>query len=79
MLISQSAVRSFAITASDSTDISCGAVYVGGTGTIIVKHHATDTAVTYTALPVGTILPIRITNGRIMAASSASNLVGMEW
>ena len=71
------AVDSFAITASDSTSVTCTGLYVGGTGTVIVKHNSGDAAVTYTGVPAGAILPLRLRDGRIMAASSATGIVGM--
>lgn len=69
--------NSTAVTPSDSTPVTCGAIYVGGTGTLVVKHTANDTAVTYTAVPAGTTLWLKLNGGRIMAASTATSIVAL--
>jgi hypothetical protein len=52
-------------------------VYIGGTGNLAVRMiNAPSTTVTIENLPVGTILPIRIT--RVMAATTASALIGFR-
>lgn len=47
-----------AITPSDSVPNICQAIYVGGAGNIALKPLEGGTAVTFTAVPVGTILPV---------------------
>jgi hypothetical protein len=48
-----------AVTPSDSTDFDsiCRAIYVGGAGNVVAVRHD-GTAVTFTGVPAGTVLPI---------------------
>lgn len=74
-----SARTSTAITKSDSTEVTCFALYVGGTGDVAIKHTASGATVTYIGVPAGTILRVALTAGRVMAATTATNIVGMGW
>lgn len=68
-----------AITPSDTTLVNCRAIYVGGAGNVTVNSSQTDgTSVTFTAPPVGTILPIALDSGRVMAATSATLLIALQ-
>jgi hypothetical protein len=64
-----------AVTPSDSTQINCRAIYIGGAGNIAIKTQPGATAVTLTAPPVGTILPIMIDGGQIMATNTTATLI----
>lgn len=64
-----------AVTPSDTTIINCRAIYVGGAGNVAVKCTSGATAVTFTAPPVGTILPININGGQIMATNTTATLL----
>ena len=68
----------FAITPHDSTNFALGAVrgiYVGGAGNIVAINEA-GTAVTFLAVPVGTVLKIAAI--RVNSTSTtATNLVGL--
>jgi hypothetical protein len=64
-----------AVTPSDTTVINCRAIYVGGAGNVAVKTVAGGTAVTFTAPPVGTILPIMIDGGQIMSTNTTATLL----
>lgn len=67
-----------AVTPSDSTLINCRAIYVGGAGAVAVAASASASAVTLAAVPVGTILPINLEQGRIMSTgTTATNLVAL--
>ena len=65
-----------ACTPSDSTVVTCHGIYVGGAGAVAIKTESGAAAVTLAAVPVGTFLPINITEGRVMATNTtATNLV----
>lgn len=72
-----SATSSSAVTASDATVVNFKALYVGTGGNVVIKHLDTDSAVTYTNVLSGTILPVA--GCRVMAATTASNIVAMNW
>lgn len=73
-----------AITKGDGTDLSTSGIrgiYVGGTGDVVViglndtTSGGNGTAVTFSAVPAGTILPV--VPKRVMDATTATNLVGL--
>ena len=64
-----------AVTPSDTTLINCRAIYIGGAGNIALATSPTAAAVTFTAPPVGTILPITMDQGRIMATNTTATLI----
>ena len=64
-----------AITPSDTIPVNCRAIYVGGAGNVAVKTTSTATAVTFTAPPVGAVLPIVIDGGQIMATNTTATLL----
>lgn len=78
MIVSNSAVDSAVLTKSDSTSVSCEYLYVGGTGDVHIKHRASGATVIYSAVPVGTILPVKMVDGRLMNATTATLIVGMK-
>lgn len=73
------ATRGFAISANESANVThtTRAVYVGGTGDLVCElaDDADGTTVTFTAVPAGTILPIRLRKMR--TASTATSVVGI--
>ena len=69
--------KSFLITKSDTVDFNfiTRGIYVGGTGDVVVVN-ADDTTVTFSAVPVGTILPVQAR--RVNSTSTTATLmVGM--
>lgn len=66
-----------AVTASDATDLTgARALYVGGGGDVALRAvNSSTTTVTLVGVPSGTILPIRVT--RVMAATTATNIVAL--
>jgi cytochrome oxidase Cu insertion factor (SCO1/SenC/PrrC family) len=64
-----------AITKSDTANNSYSAIYVGGTGAVAVVTEA-GTTVTFSAVPVGTVIPIR--TQKVLAATTATLLVGFK-
>ena len=71
--------HAYAITPSDAADDANGPfrmLYVGGAGNIAVILTG-GTTVTFTGVPVGTVLPVRA--DRILATdTTATNLVGLK-
>ena len=70
-----------AVTPSDTTRISCRAIYVVGAGNLAVSSDASATAVVFTT-PVGAatgmILPIALDQGRIMSTgTTVTNIVAL--
>lgn len=66
-----------AVTASDTTDLgNVRALYVGGTaGTLVLSTGLTGAGVTFSGVPVGTVLPAACR--RVLAASTATGIVAM--
>lgn len=65
----------FAVTPGDGTPVTCRAIYIGGAGNITVSSGLSASAVTFTAPPVGTILPIMLDQGRIMSTGTTATLI----
>ena len=64
-----------AVTPSDTTLLTCKALYVGGAGNVSVQTRDGATTVTFTAPPVGTVLPINIENGHVLATGTTATLL----
>lgn len=64
-----------AVTPSDTTLVTCRALYIGGAGNVAVKTTAAAAAVTFTAPPVGTLLPIMIDGGQVMSTNTTATLI----
>jgi len=64
-----------AVTPSDTVKANCRAIYVGGAGNISIKTTADAAAVVFTALPVGTLLPVMVDGGYIMSTSTTATLL----
>jgi len=64
-----------AVTPSDSTLINCRGIYVGGTGNLAISTSPSAAAVTLSAIPVGTFLPICLDQGRIMSTNTTATLI----
>lgn len=70
----ESALDCFAITKSDATNFNfiVRAIYVGGTGDVVVVTPAGN-AVTFSAVPVGTFLPVKAM--RVNSTSTTATLM----
>lgn len=64
-----------AITKSATENNTFSSIYVGGAGNVDVVTQA-GTTVSFVAVPVGTILPIRTI--KVLATSTATNMVGLR-
>jgi len=72
----QSYRRAAAVTTSDTADNPGMALYVGGAGNVALITEGGDT-VTFTAPPVGSIIPIRFTN--VKATGTTATLLVRLW
>lgn len=79
LTIRASATSSVAVVASDSTEVTCKALYIGGAGNVVIKHTAGGTAVTYPGLSAGATLNVTLTAGRVMAATTATGIVAQDY
>lgn len=75
--VNRSAIRYGAVTPSDSTALEFKRLYIGGTGSVVLKTSQDAAAVTFAAVPAGTQL--EVSGVRVMAASGATNIVWMDW
>lgn len=77
--IVQSAKRSGPVTPNDNTELNFKRLYVGGTGNVVIRHGVgnNEAAVTYSAVPAGTFIDAE--GVRVMAASTATLMVWMDW
>lgn len=73
-----SAITAGAVTASDSTILDFNAVYVGVTGDVAIVLADKITAVTFTAVPAGAILPVQGTKVK-STGTTATNIVWLKW
>lgn len=64
-----------AVTKSDTTVVNCRALWVGGVGDVAVKTVPGATAVTFTAVPAGTLLPVSIDGGQVMSTNTTATLI----
>jgi hypothetical protein len=69
------AIDAFAVTKSDSTIFFCRGLYVGGAGDVVVTMVG-GSVVTFSAVPAGSILPVRCT--QVRAATTATLIVGLN-
>lgn len=66
-----------AVTPSDTTFVDYFGLYVGTTGNVAVKTSQGAAAVTFTSVPAGFIIPLRIV--QVMSTNTtATNMVGFK-
>lgn len=63
------------VTPSDSTLVTCRAIWVGGAGNLAVSPSASATAVTYQGVAAGDLIPIALDSGRIMSTGTTATLI----
>jgi DNA-binding beta-propeller fold protein YncE len=71
----QPARKYVAVTKSDTTVYDFRALYVGGTGNVVIRAPGSSTSVTFSGVPGGTILPIA--GEKVMDATTATNIVAL--
>ena len=64
-----------AVTPSDVTEIKCRALYIGGTGNVVVHMPDRDVAITFSNVLAGTVLPVSVR--RVLVATTATNIVAL--
>lgn len=77
--ITSSAVRAIAVTPADGSDIAnvSRAIWVGGAGNLAVILAGDTSAVTFTGVPAGTMLPLRVK--RVMSTNTtATSIVAID-
>ncbi len=75
-----SATNFSAVTKSDTTLVTCKAIFVGTGGDIAIAPSASGSATTFAGVAAGSILPIELREGRIMSTNTtASNIVALGW
>ncbi len=67
------AYRAVAVTKSDSTVINARALYIGGAGDVAIKCQEGDTAVTFSGVAAGTILPVAA--AIVMSTNTSATLI----
>lgn len=72
--VNSPAYNAVAVTPSDSTDMTVvsRAIYVGGAGNITVNMAGSGTAVTFTAVPAGSMLPIAVARVKSTGTTATS-------
>ena len=80
MKIFASGINFSAATASDTTPVTCKAIYIGTGGLLYIAPSVGATPVVFKNLVAGTILPIELKNGTINSTSTtAADLVILNW
>ena len=64
-----------AVTPSDNTVLNCRALYIGGTGNVVLQMPDREEVVTFNNVLAGTILPVSAR--RVLAATTATNIVAL--
>jgi hypothetical protein len=72
---SNPATDAVAVTPSDSTELQFRALYVGGTGDLVVTTGAGND-VTFQSVPAGLIIPVQGT--KVKAATTATKIVALK-
>lgn len=63
-----------AVVPSDTQEINCRAIYVGGAGNVAIKQKG-GAAVTFTAPPVGSLITVSLDQGQIMSTGTTATLL----
>ena len=77
--VAASARNGTAITPSDTTLVTCGGIYIGATGDLAIQFQDGFPTVTFVGVLQGTFMPLSLSNGHVMAATTASSLIGVDW
>lgn len=67
------ALSAVAVTKSDTTLVNCRALYVGGAGDVAIIGYDDTVAVTLSAVPAGTLLPIACQ--KVMSTNTTATLI----
>jgi hypothetical protein len=64
-----------AVTPSDTTELNCRALYIGGTGNVLVHMPNRSGPVTFSNVLAGTVLPVSVR--RVLVATTATDIVAL--
>ena len=64
-----------AVAPSDTTEVNCRALYVGGAGNVVLQMPGKSETVSFLSVPAGTFMPVSAR--RVMAATTATNIVAL--
>ena len=65
-----------AVPPNDNTVLNCRALYIGGTGNVVLQMPDREEVVTFHNVLAGTILPVSAR--RVMGATTATNIVALN-
>ena len=75
-----SAINYQPVVPSDSTLVTCKAIYVGIGGNVTIAPSAAGAPITFTGVLAGTFFPIELKEGRVMATNTtATNMIFLGW
>lgn len=67
-----------AVTKSDATVLpATRGLYIGGAGDVAVSMAADDSSVTFTAVPAGTVLPVRVK--KVLSTGTTATTIVALW
>jgi hypothetical protein len=68
------------VTPSDSTAVSCKALWIGTGGNLAIAPHTSGSATTFVSVPGGSFFPVELQSGRVMSTNTtASNIIAVNW
>lgn len=77
VIVNQSATQYGTVTPSDSTGLAFQRLYIGGAGNVVLKSAIDAAAVAFSNVPAGTWM--EVSGVRVMAATTATNIIWMDW
>ena len=77
VIVNQSATQYGTVTPSDSTNLAFQRLYIGGAGNVVLKSAIDAAAVAFSNVPAGTWM--EVSGVRVMAATTATNIIWMDW
>ncbi len=80
MKVFSSAINYAGVTVSDSTLVTCKALYIGTGGDVAISPSSDGSAVVFKNISGGTFLPVELKNGRVMSTNTtALDIISLGW